>query len=184
MYYIYFLILILGNLRAINDIESAKAAGIKPGQKLCHTCRITILKPEQDSCMQIDNNDQDYENPEEIANLYPDYELPKELCRENVNQRVGSLLFFPTKPVSNQYKVPFGKRKFDQVLSSSSELVASALDLSVIGLIGCTSSKMMQECCQKPSYLYMLTEPIKEKLKMANKEKIKLRTITPVSWVR
>ena len=89
-------------MRTINDIESAKAIGIKPGQKLCHKCRITIAKPEQDSCMQTDNNNQDYESSEEIANNDPDYELPKELCRENVNQSVGSLLFSPMKPVSNQ----------------------------------------------------------------------------------
>ena len=129
-YYSYFLIFILENLRTVNDIESAKATGIRPGQKLCHKCRITILKSEQDSCMQIDNNDQDYESPEEIANNDPDYELPKELCRENVNQGVESLLFSPMKPVSNQYIVAYGKRKLDQVLNSSSELIASALDLS------------------------------------------------------
>ena len=32
-YYSYFLIFILENLRTINDIESAKVTGIKPGQK-------------------------------------------------------------------------------------------------------------------------------------------------------
>ena len=95
------------------------------------------MKPEQDSCMQIDNNNQDYEPPKEIANSDPDYELPKELCTDNVNQSVGSLLFPPMKPVSNQYKVAHGKRKFDQAFNSSSKLIASALDLSVDELTGC-----------------------------------------------
>ena len=85
-YYSYFPIFILENLRTINYIKSVKAIGIKPCQKLCHKYRIIILK--QDSCMQIDNNDQDYESAEETANKC------KELCRENVNQNVGPLLFF------------------------------------------------------------------------------------------
>ena len=52
--------------------------------------------------MQTDNNNQDYESSKKIANNDPDYELPEELCRENVNQSVGSLLFSPVKPVLNQ----------------------------------------------------------------------------------
>ena len=126
--------------------------------------------------MQIDNNDQDYESAEETANKC------KELCRENVNQNVGPLLFFPMKPVSNQYKVAYWKRKLDQVLNSNSELIPSALDLSVDELARCASSKMTQECCQKSYDLDMLTEAIKEKLKLANKEKVKLLTIMLVSW--
>ena len=68
-------------------------------------------------------------------------------------------------------------------MNSSSELVASALDLLGDKLTGCASIKMTQECCQKVSDLDMLTEAIKEKLKITNnKEKLKLLTITPVSW--
>ena len=96
--------------------------------------------------MQTDNNNQDYESSEEIANNDPDCELPKELCRENVNQSVGSLLFSPMKPVSNQYKVAYGKRKLDQVLNSNSKMIASALDFSVDELMGCAPSKMVREC--------------------------------------
>ena len=103
--------------------------------------------------MKIDNNNQDSESPEEIANNDPDYELPKERCRENVNRSVESLLFSPMKPVSNQYKVAYGKRKFDQVFNSNSELILSVLDLSVDELTGCASSKMTQKCCQKASEL-------------------------------
>ena len=114
--------------------------------------------------MQIDNNDQDYESVEETANKC------KELCRENVNQNVGPLLFFPMKPVSNQYKVAYWKRKLDQVLNSNSELIPSALDLSVDELARCASSKMTQECCQKSYDLDMLTKAIKEKLKLAKKK--------------
>ena len=101
------------------------------------------MKPEQDSCMQTDNNNQDYESSEEIANNDPDYELQKELCIENVNQSVGLLLFSLMKPISNQYKVVYGKRKLDQVLNSSSKMIASALDLSVDELTGCALSKMI-----------------------------------------
>ena len=62
-------------------------------------------------------------------------------------------------------------------------MIASALDLSAAELTGCAPSKMIQECCQKKSNLNMLTDAIKEKLKIANnKEKVKLLTITPVSW--
>ena len=105
------------------------------------------------------------------------------MCRENVDQSVGSLLFSPMKPVSNEYKVAYGKRKLGQILNSSSEMIASTLDLSVDELTGCALSKMIRECCQKASDLDMLTEAIKEKLKIANnKEKVKLLTITPVSW--
>ena len=105
------------------------------------------------------------------------------MCRENVDQSVGSLLFSPMKPVSNEYKVAYGKRKLGQVLNSSSEMIASALDLSVDELTGRAPSKMIRECCQKASDLDMLTEAIKEELKIANnKEKVKLVTIRPVSW--
>ena len=45
---------------------------------------------------------QDHESSEEIANSDPNYEIPKELCRENDNESVGSFLFSPMKPVSNQ----------------------------------------------------------------------------------
>ena len=122
-------------------------------------------------------------SPEEIANSDPDYELPKEMCRENVNQSVGSLLFSPMKPVSNQYKVAYEKRKLDQVLNSTSQLIASALDLSVDELTGCALSKMTQECRQKACNLNMLTEAIKERLKIANNnENVKLPNITPISW--
>ena len=69
-------------MRPINDIESAKAIGIKP----CHKCTIAILKLEQDSCIQIDNNNLSYESPEEIVNNDLDYTLLKELCRGNVSQ--------------------------------------------------------------------------------------------------
>ena len=62
----YFLIFIPDNLRTIDDINSAEATDIKPGQK-SHKCRIMILKPEQDICMQMNSNNQDYESPEEIA---------------------------------------------------------------------------------------------------------------------
>ena len=41
---------------------------------------------------------------------------------------------------------------------------------------------MTQEFCQKASDLDLLKEAIKEKLKIANKEKVKFLTITPVSW--
>ena len=73
--YSYFLILILEHLTTINDIESAKAIGIKPGQKL----------------LQMTMNSQGYESPEEIANNDPKYDFPKGLCRENVNQSGGLL---------------------------------------------------------------------------------------------
>ena len=121
--------------------------------------------------MQTDNNNKDYESSEEIANNDPDYELPKEPFRENVNQSVGSLLFSLTKPVSSQYKVAYGKRKLGQVLNSSSKMIASALDLSVDKLTGCAPSKMIRECCQKASDINMLTEAIKEKLTTANNKK-------------
>ena len=97
--------------------------------------------------------------------------------QESVCQSVGLLLFSPMKPVSNQYKVAYGKGKLDQVLNSSSKLIASALDLSVDKLTGCASSKKTPK---KTSDLGMLTEAIKEKLKIANnKEKLRLLTITP-----
>ena len=51
------------------------------------------------------------------------------------------------KPVLNQYKVAFSKIKLDQVLTSGSELIISALDLSVDELTGCASSKIIQEYC-------------------------------------
>ena len=127
-------------MRPVNDIESAKAIGIKP----CHKCTIAILKLEQDSCIQIDNNNLSYESPEEIVNNDLDYTLLKELCRGNVSQSVGSLLFSPIKPVSNQHKVAYRKRKLDLVLNSSSELTALALNLFVHKLTGCASSKMTQ----------------------------------------
>ena len=122
--------------------------------------------------MQTDNNNQDYESSEELANNDPDYELSKELCRENVNQSVWSLLFSPMKPVANQYKVAYGKRKLDQVLNSSSKMIASGLDLSVDELAGCAPGKMISECCQKASDIDMLTEAIKEKLKMEATKKM------------
>ena len=78
-------------MRTTNNIKSAKAFDVKPCQKLCHKSKITILKAEQDSCMQIDNNNQDCISWEEIANNDPDYGLPEELCRENVNEDVVSL---------------------------------------------------------------------------------------------
>ena len=80
-------------MQTINDIESAKAIGIKPGQKLCHKCRITIVKPEQDSCMQTDNNNQDYESSEEIGNNDPDYELPKECVEKMLIKVLGRCCF-------------------------------------------------------------------------------------------
>ena len=95
------------------------------------------MKPEQDSYLQIDNNNQDYEYPGKIANNDLDYEVPKKLLRENVNQSVRLLPFSPMKLVSNQYKVVYGKIKLDEVLNSSSQLIASALDLSVDELTRC-----------------------------------------------
>lgn len=62
------------------------------------------------------------------------------------------------------------------------ELIAWVADLSVVELTGCVSSRMTQEFCQKASDLDLLKEAIKEKLKIANKEKVKFLTITPVSW--
>ena len=76
-----------------------------------------------------------------LGNLSPAHKIMKGL------QNVGSLLFSPMKPVLNQYKVAFSKIKLDQVLTSSSELIISALDLSVDELTGCASSKIIQEYC-------------------------------------
>lgn len=44
----------------------------------------------------------------------------------------------------DQRKVLYKKRKLDQELNSSSELITWALDLSVDKLTGCASSKMTQ----------------------------------------
>ena len=72
--------------------------------------------------MQIDNNNQNYESPEETANNDSDYELSKELCQENVSQSVGSLLSSPIKIVSRQYNFAYGIRTLDQVFHPSSLL--------------------------------------------------------------
>ena len=92
-YYWYLPILILENLRTINNLKSAKAISIKPGQKLCHKCRITILKAEQDYCMQIGNNNQYYESPKVIDNNDPGCEFQKN-CVEKMLMKVLSFWYF------------------------------------------------------------------------------------------
>ena len=138
-YYWYLLILILENLTTINNLKSAKAIGIKPGQKLCHQCRITILKPEQDYCMQIGNNNQYYESPKVIDNNDPGCEFQKNCVEKMLIKVLGFWYFLQW----NLFWNCIWERKIDQVLNFSIESIAWAA-ASVVELTGCASSRMTQ----------------------------------------
>ena len=102
--------------------------------------------------------------------------------RETITKSAINLLFSTLKAVSDGDKISYGKRKLDQVFNTSSEMIASALYVSVEELVS-SSSFSKEACSQKASDLDKLIKSIKEKLIASDrKEQLKLLTLAPPSW--
>ena len=83
----------------------------------------------------------------------------------------------PLKSVSNRDKISYGKQKFSEVLNSSSELIASASNVSTNDILLTPTPSCTDNCSQKASDPDTLAKAIKEKLLSTISEKVKLLTL-------
>lgn len=158
-------------LRAINDNVLLAIKQHRPkksvckGQKLCPTCRITVLAPPPEES--ADQPDEQYEE---------EYTSP-ELDISAVSEACTSLGISPLKQHSS---TSYGKRKLSQIQTSAASKIAGSLDIPMETILEEKSE------CKKCYELIEISEKIKMQIKNAKttQEKVSLTMLAPSSWTK
>ena len=186
------------SLRAISKetaliIREATGKNVKPGQKLCPSCRgkvnclpavreeniplAALLKaPEGPQEDEMEDSDIELPQPSEIedSDVEP---VSKEDILETANESMTSLGCSPVKlhAVPKKAKTAYGKRKLDEAARNLASQVSEAVDVPVTNLTN---------CC-KCSEWNQLIEELKTKCETATRqEKIKILTLVPDGYLK
>lgn len=148
------------SLRVMNE-DLAKSLNMKPGQKLCPTCRHKVMVQDADSSS-------------------VDSFAPVEANRASFDNSASLLGCSPIKLKTNTAdRVGYGKRKLKEIENSAKEKVAEVLDISITTL----NSTKLEGPCNKCKDLDTFITLLKYKIELSStQEKIKLLTLTPISW--
>ena len=135
--------------------------GIKPGQKLCRPCRNKVMVQDTD-----DSSVVSFE--------------PVEVAKASLHDSLSSLGCSPLKLKRNKEdRVYYGKRKIEEIEHSAKEKVCKVLDISLSTLDYSDSEVTCNKCKDLDSFINLLKNKI---IISSTQEKIKLLTLTPISW--
>lgn len=145
------------------DIETAKQLKIKPGQKICVSCRKKAI--EQESPDLESASDEEFE--------------PSSAVAHNLNTSITTLGCSPLKPVGDRDKLGYGKRKISQVEQIVKSKLSKVLKIPITDL----HEKTTPVCTTTSSDLETLMTLIKKKYEVSSKQKkLQLLTLAPESW--
>ena len=168
------------NLEVARDLK-ALGIGIKPGEKLCPTCRIKVeqKKPEPTDSNENDSDGHDFTDV--ATNL------------QELNSSFMEVDVSPVKlhGISKHRRVHYGKRKLSELQSKLKqkqiqvhEKMANALDVTPTDIESKQQNEIVQKkVLQNSDDLNKLLEMMKEKIQLSpRKIKIQVLTLTPLSW--
>jgi hypothetical protein len=182
-----------GSLREITiDVaRDMKEHGIsvKPGEKLCPSCRMEVEKQKQTKDFETScEGDDEYDDAEAM-----EQEITLEADKKELNVSFEEINVSPVKlhAIGEHSKVTYGKRKVSQLQnklkekhSRIKEKIANVLNVAPEE-IECSEQEnaISDEINNKASDLDRIVELMKEKIQISpRKTKIQVLTMTPSSW--
>lgn len=137
---------------------------VKPGQKLCPSCRKEVIKKKGTSETSTSSSDSD---PEDLTSV-----------AESVNTSLNVIGISPIKfqRIGASHTQSYAKRKLGQVQEVISKKNAA------VGNLDQTQLSTTQECTNCSDY-DQLMEELKQKLRVSKRpEQIQILTLAPASW--
>jgi hypothetical protein len=159
------------SLRVVDDSKFAHSLNIKPGQKLCRTCRKRAEESKEKS---------DAETPDETDNEEP-YQCQQDI-RDKLNKSFESMGCSPIKTgIHISSKRSYSSRKVTQIACATKVKMAKMMDVDEGELEQGKDGDHNQSQCN--SQLHRLMELLKQKCEVSSKqEKVKLLTLVPDTW--
>lgn len=172
-------------LRAINvqqsEIIMSKGYKIKPGQKLCSSCRNLLLKSEESKAASYDEKEclsqDDSDEKEVLSHASDDIGLPSEEFfelekKETLNLLNASFTEAGSSPLklhalSEHSKKHYGKRKLEQLKENVKQKIEKVLEVE----LPMEESESEETIQQKAADMDKLTEIMKKQLQLTSKKK-------------
>ena len=138
---------------------------VKPGEKLCPTCRKRCTDAEESQ----DFNDDDF--------------VPTCVQKATLDSSLVELGCSPMKTCGVGDRASYGKRKLNTITQVMSDKVAKVLEIpgGADALLGIENP--VEKDCEDCSDFRLLIQELKDKCRIStNREKVRLLTMAPTSW--